>query len=134
MRDGQTRKLAGRDRQSGFEAFLAHYQAKLVVVSGGATGVELSLDRERLTVGRGPGVDLAFQDTAMSRQHAALEFTQDGFRIQDLGSTNGILLGGKSVQAGELRSGDRFEIGAHTFQLVIEEREEAPDVYEISTG
>ena len=118
-------------RRAGFEEFSDGYQAKVVVVSGGAVGEEFSLDQDRVTLGRGPGVDLMFNDPAMSRQHAVLTYTSDGFRLQDLGSTNGVLVNGKPVQAAEIDHGDRFEVGGHELQLVIVEREEAPETYEL---
>jgi pSer/pThr/pTyr-binding forkhead associated (FHA) protein len=133
MRDGKTRELA-RGRRPGLGGFPDHIQAKLVVVAGAAAGTELLLDRECVTLGRGPGVDLAFQDDAMSRQHAAVELTGEGFRVRDLGSRNGIHRDGERVQVCDLRHGDRFELGTHVLQLLIEEREQPPDVYEISAG
>jgi len=111
--------------------FLDRYVAKVTVVSGPGEGAGFTIDRERVIVGRGPGVDRAFDDPAMSRQHAAIEFSGGGFRLRDLGSTNGTLLNGTAVQAAELRHGDWFEIGGRRFLLVIEEREREPDAYEL---
>ena len=135
MRDGSTRKhiAPGTGGGRGIETFLVGSQAKVVVVSGSDAGAEFSIERDRLTLGRGPGVDLPFNDPAMSRQHAVIEYTSDGFRIQDLGSTNGILLNGNSVQVGEIGHGDRFEIGGQVFQLVIQERDDTPNTYELSS-
>lgn len=134
MRDGRTRRLKvpSKSKKGGIKAFLAGFQAKVVVVSGSATGKEFPLERARVTIGRGPGVDMVVNDPAMSRQHAAIEFTSGGFRIQDLGSTNGILLNGKPIQVGEVGNGDRFGIGGQRFQLVIEQREQIPDTYELT--
>jgi pSer/pThr/pTyr-binding forkhead associated (FHA) protein len=78
-------------------------------------------------------VDKAFDDPAMSRQHAAIEFCGTGLRIRDLGSTNGTLLNGTAVQSAELCHGDRFEIGGRHFLLAIEEREHEPDAYELKS-
>ncbi|MDX1390440.1 MAG: FHA domain-containing protein, partial [Acidobacteriota bacterium] len=83
-------------------------------------------------IGRGPGVHVILQDPAVSRQHAAIEFVNGRFRVVDLGSTNGILVEGKPVEARELDNGHRFEIGGRVMQLVIEEREATPDTYEIT--
>ena len=131
MRDGQTRRLKSVDGDGGIEQFLEQYRARIVVIEGSEAGSELELDRPTVLIGRGPGVDLAFEDPAMSRQHAAIEFARQGFRIRDLGSTNGLLLNGRSVQVGELDHGDRVEIGGRTLQIVIEEREQTPEVYEL---
>jgi len=111
--------------------FLDSYVAKVTVVSGPGAGAGFTIDRERVIVGRGPGVDRAFDDAAMSRQHAAIEFNGSSFRLRDLGSTNGTLLNGTAVQSAELRHGDRFEIGGQRFLLAIEEREHEPDAYEL---
>ena len=132
MRDGRKKILTGAAPRSDIDAFLKRFQAKIVVVSGRDAGEGYSLDRARTVLGRGPGVDAVFKNAAMSRQHAALEYTDDGFRIQDLGSTNGIYLHGQRVQAGDLGNGDRFEIGGQEFQLVIEEREDTPVTYDLS--
>jgi len=132
MRDGFTEKLKtmpqGTDRQAFFEA----YRAKLIALTGRHAGMEYDLDRDCVTMGRGPGVDLAFDDPAMSRQHAAVDFSDGGFRIRDLGSTNGLRINGSRVQAEEIKHGDRLEVGTQVFQLVIEEREAAPNTYELT--
>jgi pSer/pThr/pTyr-binding forkhead associated (FHA) protein len=130
MRDGHTLKRPARPGAGGgFEDFLARYEPVLVVVRGAVAGEEHALDREKLVLGRGPGVDLTFHDDEMSSQHAALEFSGEAFRISDLGSTNGTFVNGKPVQARELASGDRIELGRHLFQLRLEERERQPRVY-----
>ena len=131
MRDGSTRRLVVPARKAGFEEFLDEYQAKVVVVSGGAVGEEFSLGKDRITLGRGPGVDLMFNDPAMSRQHAVLTYSSDGFRIQDLGSTNGVAVNGKPVQVVEIGHGDRLKFGGHELQLVLLDREETPNTYEL---
>jgi len=113
--------------------FLNRYVAKVTVVSGLGAGAGFTIDRERVIVGRGPGVDRVFDDPAMSRQHAAIEFSGSGFRLRDLGSTNGTLLNGTTVQSAELRDGDQFEIGGRRFLLAIEEREREPDAYELES-
>ena len=132
MRDGKTRKRRSASGAPGVREFLERFQAKVVLVSGDDAGAGFPLDRERMILGRGPGVDRAFNDPAMSRQHAAIEFSGGGFRIRDLGSTNGVLLNGASVQAAELRHGDRFEIGGQRFLLAVEEREQEPETYELN--
>ena len=129
MRDGETRKLAASERNGGFDAFRDRWEASLVIVAGGAEGDEVTLDRPCVTLGRGPGVDSAFPDDAMSREHAAVEFSEEGFRVRDLGSTNGTMLNGSTVGAADLAHGDRIQVGQHVFQLVLEKRERSPRTY-----
>jgi pSer/pThr/pTyr-binding forkhead associated (FHA) protein len=133
MRDGRTRKTRGAAGKEGIREFLRSYQARLVVLSGPSAGQQFPLKSDQLTIGRGPGVDVAIRDSTMSRQHASIAFTQEGFRVQDLGSTNGVLLNGSLVQVGEIRNGDRIRIGAHEFQLVIEPVESAPNTYVLNS-
>ena len=132
MRDGRTRKHTRDAGSAGRQGFLARNQVRLVLVSGAAVGQVFRLDRDRVVLGRGPGVDLAFVDPEMSRHHAALEISGDGLRIRDLGSTNGVALNGKRIQVADVKHGDRLVIGAQEFQLLIEEREE-PNTYHLSS-
>jgi pSer/pThr/pTyr-binding forkhead associated (FHA) protein len=76
-------------------------------------------------------VDVAFDDAEMSRQHAAVEFTGGGFRLCDLGSTNGTVVNGTLVRARELAHGDRIELGQHVVQLRLEQHEVEPTVYSV---
>jgi len=131
MRDGKTqRRPAGTSGQE-IETFFSRYCAAIVIIEGDAEGSEYTLDRTRLTMGRGPGVDLAFDDPSMSREHVALELVTGGFRIRDLGSTNGLMVNGSPCQAAKLKHGDRFQIGDYCFQYLVEERERGPREYEL---
>jgi pSer/pThr/pTyr-binding forkhead associated (FHA) protein len=129
MRDGLTRKLATRERNDGFEVFLAEFRASLVVAQGPAAGMEYEVERPRTTLGRGPGVDLSFADASMSKVHAELEWSAGRLRLRDLGSMNGVRVNGAPVQVSDLKHGDRFELGEHVFQLVLEPREREPRTY-----
>jgi pSer/pThr/pTyr-binding forkhead associated (FHA) protein len=133
MRDGKTRKHRSAAGVPRLQDFLDRYVATVMLVSGPGAGAGFTIDRERVIVGRGPGVDKAFDAPDMSRQHAAIEFSGTGFRLRDLGSTNGTMLNGTAVQSAELRHGDRFEIGGRHFVLAIEEREREPDAYELKS-
>jgi pSer/pThr/pTyr-binding forkhead associated (FHA) protein len=129
MRDGHTEKRRSLRHGEGFASFLERYEVTLVVVRGSVAGEEHRLDREKLVLGRGPDVDLAFDDSEMSSQHAALELAGEGVRICDLGSTNGTFVNGKPVLAKDLVSGDRIALGRHLLQLRLEERPREPRVH-----
>jgi hypothetical protein len=131
MRDGKTRKRTAETSGRDVEEFFSRYCATIVIIEGGAAGTEYPLDRTQLTMGRGPGVDLAFDDPAMSREHAALELVPGAFRIRDLGSTNGLLMNGSPCEIAKLKHGDRFQIGDYRFQYLLEEREQGPRAYEL---
>lgn len=130
MRDGYTRKLprAARAKPS-FEEHRRRWQSSLVIVSGGPEGTEFVLEQAQTTLGRGPDVDLCFDDQTLSRQHLAIEFTGKGFRARDLGSMNGMLVNGSEVRVADLSSGDRLQIGQLELQLVVEKRETPTRTY-----
>ena len=120
MRDGKTvRSECEVPAQGG-------WSATLIEVAGGAEGNEYPIDAERVVVGRGPEVDFAFEDELMSAQHAAFEQTGGVLCVTDLGSTNGIRVNGETVAMRALSHGDRIELGAHVFELLLEKREKPP--------
>ena len=131
MRDGHTRTMptAGEDMISDW--FLSRNAARVVVLAGGEAGTEYELSSGRVTLGRGPGVDLAFEDDAMSREHAVLQVGEDGFELVDLDSTNGVQLNGRAVKKAPRKHGDQFQLGEHIFQYLLEEREREPRAYEV---
>ena len=131
MRDGRTSKLETARRPEGFREFAEAFDARIVVLTGPASGTMYAIERPRVVIGRGPGVDLTIEDTTLSRQHAAIDFDDGGFRIRDLGSTNGTAVNGVPVESESLDHGDRFQLGGQGFQLVVEERETEPEVYEL---
>ena len=125
MAGQRTRKMVRPEGARDPEQFLAQHRAAISIVSGPAAGSEYTqgeyvLEWDSVSLGRGPGVDFAIDDPCMSRKHAMLELRGDGFQIRDLGSTNGILVNGSLVQTTELKHGDRFELGEHTFEYSVE--------------
>jgi len=129
MRDGRTRKLEVAERDETFERYVEKWQATVVIVSGAAAGTEYPVERPLHTLGRGPGVDWTFDDSTMSKEHAAVEFADGRLRIRDLGSMNGIFLNGGEVKAEDLKNGDRFQIGEYVFQFVLQKRPKQPKTY-----
>jgi len=132
MQDGHTRKVEQVTPVATGEGFFAAHRAVLVTMSGTTAGNEYEIDRDRMRIGRGPGVELAFADTTMSREHAAFEIMDDAIRVRDLGSTNGVQVNGAAVLQSELKHGDRISLGEHEFQLVLEARKRDPKAYDLS--
>jgi len=70
------------------------------------------LERRKLTIGRGKDNDIVVADANASRVHA--RFSQDAtgkWKLTDLGSTNGVLLNGRTVTSAILRVGDEIVVG-----------------------
>ncbi|MDO5734918.1 MAG: DUF3662 and FHA domain-containing protein [Propionibacteriaceae bacterium] len=78
-------------------------------------GVRHPLVPPGLVVGRGTEADLRLNDPGVSRRHALITVTGTAdapqVSIEDLGSTNGIVVNGSRVQHARLAEGARVEIG-----------------------
>jgi pSer/pThr/pTyr-binding forkhead associated (FHA) protein len=67
---------------------------------------------ESKTIGRGHHADILIDDASLSRLHARLSIDQMGkLAIDDLGSTNGILVNGRQELSGVLVPGDTVQFG-----------------------
>jgi two-component system, NtrC family, response regulator GlrR len=131
MKDGRTRKLSQHEASSRKAGFLATHSATIVFASGPLGGTELPLEQERVTLGRGAGSAVVLDDASVSNQHAALELTGAGFRIRDLGSTNGVRVNGGRVAASDLKHGDHLEIGSLSFRYRVEARKASPPIHQL---
>jgi len=86
--------------------------AKVVLSEAGKTIAELHLVPGRKVVGRTPDNDLQIDSKFISRHHCQLITGSDGVTvIEDLNSTNGIMLRGKRVRRHTLRDGDLVGLG-----------------------
>lgn len=102
------------------DPFLSVNRASLIVEKGPSAGEEYVLTRKNVVVGRGPGVDVALADIAMSREHVAFELQEGGFRARDLASTNGMRVNGGDTLVADLKHGDSVEIGNATLRYLVE--------------
>ena len=88
--------------------------------------VELVLeDRTQPLEGRGPwGVgrseenDIVIKNPNVSRHHARLSRSENGFVVEDLGSTNGTLLDGAPIDRERIESGDELTFGGISARFV----------------
>jgi hypothetical protein len=92
-------------------------QTAIVVAEGrrmvvGATGA---------VIGRSRDCDIVLGDHNVSRRHAEIRPTGDGWAVNDLGSTNGVLLDGRRINGtAALRGGDRIELGTTELRFELE--------------
>ena len=78
--------------------------------------VESVILPDRLSVGRNEDNDLMLPDPGVSRRHAVIERTQDGFRVTDQSST-GSLINGRRFNVHVFVIGDRLQMGPFFFRF-----------------
>ena len=130
MKDGLTRKVATTRAER--DGFLAKHTVSIVIASGPLAGSEVELEQPRLTVGRGETADVVIDHESVSHEHAAFELFDGGFRVRDLGSTNGVRVNGAKVSVADLKHGDRVELGSLALRYVVVKREAAPKAHRLS--
>lgn len=74
---------------------------------------------DALVIGRTADSGLMIDDNAASRRHMEIKARPDRFIWKDLGSTNGTILNGAKMLAGELKNGDKIQIGETTLSFLV---------------
>ncbi|MEI7593085.1 MAG: DUF3662 and FHA domain-containing protein [Actinomycetes bacterium] len=74
-------------------------------------GKRVVLGEATVSIGRLPECDVVLTDTNVSRRHAEVRPTPDGFALVDLGSTNGCRVNGVQISQRDLRDGDELTVG-----------------------
>jgi len=87
--------------------------AKLILSVDGTVLKEITLNKERTTLGRKPHNDIQVDNLAVSGEHAAIITILNDSFIEDLNSTNGTLVNGKPIKKHFLQNNDVIEIGKH---------------------
>jgi hypothetical protein len=80
-------------------------------------GQRMVLGEAIVTVGRLAECTLMLEDRNVSRNHAEIQPFGTGFKLVDLGSTNGSRVNGERVAERQLRDGDLVEFGAMTIRF-----------------
>src|SRR5437763_10146999 len=80
---------------------------------------------ELLRVGRLDALEIVLDDSSVSRNHAEVRATERGWRVRDLGSTNGTRLNGVRLGNGQwpLRARDLLQFGE--VAMVVEALQDA---------
>lgn len=78
---------------------------------------DILLDRAMVVVGRHPGCDARIDSLRISRHHCCVARDGDSIAVRDLGSTNGVWINDRRVEAGELRAGDELKIAHIRYKL-----------------
>ncbi len=108
--------------------------ARILIWQDGSVVQDVGLHRNAFTIGRGNECDLQLVDLRVSRRHARICRTAEGFLIEDLDSQNGILVNEEMVRQSTLRDRDRIRIPPFLLQFVIEtdaEAQQGPPIVEV---
>ena len=94
--------------------------AWLEMADGSLNPVRYPIRSTDTKIGRYRGNDIPLHDSAVSRYHAEIHFTDDGrFVITDMGSKNGIQVNDKEVLEQQLKNNDIIEIGDVRLKFII---------------
>ncbi len=95
-------------------------QASLTIQSGGGrAGDSFPLERERTTIGRSPESDVFLDDVTVSRNHALVVETDEGYYIDDLDSRNGTFVNRTRIESHWIADGDEIQVGR--YKLIFRE-------------
>jgi len=84
--------------------------ARLLIYESAGTR-EFELIDEEVHIGRELDNALRISDPSVSRHHAVLRRTPNGYVIQDKKSSNGIIINYVKVEEAALKDGDQFSLG-----------------------
>ncbi len=103
------------------EACLVH-----IYPTGPTMGCRYPLTDRLLVIGRGDDCDIRLTDHSVSRRHARIEPTPDGYYVCDQNSTNGTFVNDRQLNdSGLLRDGDYLRVGNCLYRYLAAENIEA---------
>ncbi len=90
---------------------------RVVIEAPGETGLRPGAPYPlagKVIIGREPSSGIVLGDPSVSARHASIEQTRGGWKLRDLGSTNGTSVNGRTVgpEGSLLRGGERVGLGA----------------------
>lgn len=94
--------------------------AKLFWLQPDNTIVEFPLSAEQNIVGRGGRSDIRIKHPGISAEHVLIRVVDSVATIEDLDSTNGTRVNGRTVKRHTLRHGDQIEIGRERLMYFAE--------------
>ena len=83
-------------------------------------GERIVLETDSLKIGRQATCRIVFNDSNVSREHAQMRRTADGWKLLDLGSTNGTKINGVKISEEQLLvNGDELSFGTSSAKFEI---------------
>ena len=93
--------------------------ARLILSLDSQVMAEYNMNKERYTIGRLPDNDIRIDNAAVSGHHSLIiNILNDSF-LEDLNSTNGVIVNGRRVLRQTLKDGDIVLIGKAPFRFAV---------------
>jgi hypothetical protein len=106
-------------------------QFRFVMRSGPTVGRTYPLEEGEISIGREPSNMISINDAEVSRKHARLLWREEGFLLEDFGSTNGSFVNGQRLSGSTmLRAGDLIALGENV--VLLYEADDDPDATMLS--
>ncbi len=96
---------------AGGDATVTGREARLIGAGEGLDGREFALTSDRTTIGRSQVCDIQIDEPSLSSEHARLVRSEDGWRVINLLSTNGVFVNDEKVFSHRLDDGDVIRLG-----------------------
>lgn len=80
-------------------------------------GGEVPIGGNAIVIGRSKDCDVPLADGNVSRRHAELGRSEEGFVLRDLDSTNGTMVNGRRIRSATIGAGDEITIGMSTLRI-----------------
>ena len=92
--------------------------AKIILSMDGVVLQEYALSKERMTIGRKAHNDIVIDNLAVSGEHAAIVTIQNDSFLEDMDSTNGVMVNGMTTKKHFLQNNDVIEIGKYKIKYL----------------
>ena len=99
--------------------------AKLILSMDGEVLKEYVLNKERTLIGRKPYNDIVIDNLAISSEHAAIITILNDSFLEDLDSTNGLMVNGVVTKKHFLQNNDLIEIGKYKIKYLNDQPTQA---------
>lgn len=94
--------------------------AEFSIITGDGKEFIYEIAKEDLGIGRSKDRDIVLPDHTISRKHARLSKTPDGYLLEDLGSHNGTFVNTSRITSHILKHNDQIKIGASMLTFLDE--------------
>jgi predicted component of type VI protein secretion system len=107
-------------------------QFRFVMRSGPTVGRAFPLEGNEISIGRDTSNKISINDAEISRKHARLLWRDEGYVLEDFGSTNGSFVNGQRLSGSiPLKVGDLVALGENVVLMV--EADYDPDATRLSS-